>query len=219
MRKDFSRQSSCIVKNPFSRKRSKIFLVRNTFEKQPIPIFDIGALGVEGICGGKLVPVILADLSARSDIREVIRLHETSPPGDMTMQWGHSQSAGHIRLLLEFHRPVEALAIFDFSIERFGAAIDAILRNRALYIQHASAITKISDDPNAPKVLCEIPSTGIEVEWEKMFKKILFQSLRLRGLGRSEAKHAAAEFISSTRTLDNQLSKGLAEKFNWHEET
>ena len=197
------------MRNPFSRIKSKTFVVRNQFEKQPVPFHDIGAIGLQGLFGGRMVPVVIADLSSRPDLIEVIRIHENSTPGDMTMQWGHSPVPNSIRLILEFHRPVEALAIFDFSIERFGAAIDAILRNRMLYIQDAESGTKISDNPSTPKVLCEIPSTGIEAQWEKMFKKALFQTLRTHGLSRSQAKAAAAEFIAKSRTLDDQLTQQL----------
>lgn len=197
------------MKNPFSRNKSKSFSIRNEFEKESIPIYDIGAIGMEGFFGGRLVPVVLADLSNRPDMLEVIRIHESSTPGDMTMQWGNPQTPGHVRLALEFHRPVEALAIFDFSIAKFGAAIDAILRNRMLHIQNATSGTKISHNPSAPKVLCEIPSTGFEAEWEKKFKKSLIQSLRLRGLSRSDAKNVAADFISTTRKFDEGLSESL----------
>lgn len=197
------------MKIPFSNKKTRSISIRNEVERRPVPIHDVGAIGIAGHLSGRIVPVIIADLNERPDIREVIRIHEHSDPGDMKMQWGLPEIPGIIRLILEFHRPVETLVLFDFSIVRFGVAVDAIFRNRMIYIQAGTALTKISDDPNAPKILCEIPSTGVEDQWDRMFKKALVKTFRLKGLSRSAAKNATTDFINTTRSFDDELWRSL----------
>ena len=200
------------MRNPFSKTRLAEFRVRNSIEKEPIPIYDIGAIGISGLLNERVVPVLIADLTLRPDIAELIRIHENHGFGDINMLWGDPEKSGFIRLIISFIRPIECLAMFDFEISQFGAAVDAIFRNRALYLQAGAPTTKISDNPAAPKIFCEIPSVGVESQWERLYEKSMFKEYRRQGLSRAKAKQAARHFISVTRSFDRSLTKSLSNK-------
>lgn len=195
--------------NPFSKNKRALFRVRNEIEKLPVPFHDIGAIGISGVLNERVIPIIIANLTDRPDLAELIRIHESSGAGDLNMQWGEPGREGFIRLIIEFVRPLECLALFDFDIIKYGAAVDSIFRSRALYIQSGTEETTISQNPGAPKVFCEIPSVGAEQQWQKLYKKHIFREFRRRGLSRAEAKRSTQEFIEETRSVDARMSQSL----------
>ena len=55
--------------------------------------------------------------------------------------------------------------------------------------------------PSAPKIFVGVPDTGIREHWNKLFHKRLAKDMRAKGLGRQQAKRAAAQTIADMRAF------------------
>lgn len=203
---------------PFRKRTWKTFTLNHPRERKPVPVVAAGAMGAEGLYNGRFLPVLILDASGRDDIVELIRVHEFSGPGDLNVQWGEGSTADQIRLYLEFVRPIRTTIILDFSLEQYGLLVDHILQVRGFYVQVGDESTKISANPRAPKVVCEIPDTGISRFWNKLLTKYTVKLFRKLGYNRQDAKRSAVEYISAWRATNRnpeQIADFLGAKVAW----
>lgn len=94
---------------------------------------------------------------------------------------------------------MELAVILDFDILKQGGLVDQILTSNALYLQPGQDGDRFVANPNAPKVLVEVPDTGFGKPWTKMFHQRVVKDMRKRGLNRQQAKQAANQFIKEWR--------------------
>jgi hypothetical protein len=109
-------------------------------ETRPVRIVADAAVSTRGRQGGRLLPLLLLDTSDRPDISELIRLHQSSGPGDVKTQWGKVEGGGHegtVALFLIFIRPVELFVVLEFEIVRHGILVEQTLNSRGLYLTEA----------------------------------------------------------------------------------
>ena len=183
------------------RRRGKIHLP-SAEQQRRVPIVGDAAIAAARIGDGKLIPLVIIDTSERSDLDEVIRLHAHLGPGDVKVQWGMPlEKTDKIILVLSFRNPIEAVAILEFDIVLQGILVDQILTARVFYLQSGRPGDRYITNPSAPRIFVEVPDTGVRGHWDKLFHKRVAKHMRAKGLGRQQAKSAAAQAIQEMRAV------------------
>lgn len=187
--------------------------VRHAREACPVRIVADAAISTRGRHGGRLLPVILLDLSERPDIVEFIRVHESLGPGDVSIQWGQVQGhEGTVALFLTCIRPVEALIVLEFDIVRQGILVEQALIGKGIYLAQADdEHDRLKKNVDRPKVIVEIPDTGFRPTWDDVFYKHLAKDFREKGLSRSDSRRAARSAIEELRRFSNLKMRDIHE--------
>jgi hypothetical protein len=171
-------------------------------EAQVVPIVGDAAIATVGVGHGRLIPLIIIDATNRPDLAEVIRAQVHLPAGDVAVQWGLlPKRHDHIALLLKFQRPTERAAVVEFDIAKQGILVEHILQSNGLYIQAGKFGDRLKYDLNLPKMLLEVPDTGIRALWDKLYFDAVVKRARKDGLGRRDAKEVARAAIGQIREL------------------
>lgn len=175
--------------------------LRDPRERHPVRIVADAVVSTRGVHGGRLLPLVLLDTSDRPDMAEFIRVHQYSGPGDVRVQWGQVlDHAGTVALFLTFVRPVELFVVLEFDIVKQGILVEQALIGQGMYL----AKGEHTDDRfvkalDRPKVIVELPDTGFQQEWDKLFHKHLAKHFRTKGLSRSDSRRAATSAIEELR--------------------
>lgn len=162
-----------------------------------MPVVADGGLAVRGQAGGRLVPVVMIDMAGRPDVAELVRVHEHSGMGDCSSQWGGSSN--RLILQLRFQRPIELAIGLTFELPQQAGLVDQILAAKAVILQHGIDGDTMSTTMTHPRLVVELPPTGFEQEWERLFPASLTRHFRAQGLKRSAAKAAAGEMVERWR--------------------
>jgi hypothetical protein len=171
-------------------------------EAQVVPIVGDAAIATVGVGHGRLIPLIIIDATNRLDLAEVIQAQVHLPAGDVAVQWGLlPKRHDHIALLLKFQRPTERAAVVEFDIAKQGILVEHILQSNGLYIQAGKFGDCLKYDLNRPKMLIEVPDTGIRALWDKLYFDAVVKRARKDGLGRRDAKEVARAAIGQIREL------------------
>jgi hypothetical protein len=171
-------------------------------EARVVPIVGEAAIATPGVGHGRLIPLIILDTTGRPDLAEVIEAQVHLPAGDVVVQWGVlPKRHDHIVLLLKFQRPTECAAVIEFNIVKQGILVEHILQSNGLYIQAGQVSDRLKHDLNRPKMLIEVPDTGIRTLWDKLYFDAVVKRARKDGLSRRDAKEAARVFIGEIREL------------------
>ena len=104
-----------------------------------------------------------------------------------------------MNLFLQFRRPTDVTIILEFDVLRQHGIVDMILTSRFLYLQPGRQGDRFHNNINADKIIVEIPDTGFNPFWEKLFQKTLFMDARRKGLSRAEAKNLVNEYFERWR--------------------
>jgi hypothetical protein len=176
-------------------------------EARPVPIVNDAGIAVGGLGEGRLIPLVIVDTTGRSDIDELMRIHEHLDPGDATSQW--IQLAGHshtISLVLHFVRPAALTLIVEFDLSQRAGLVDQIISVGAVYIQAGRPGDRFISTMESLRILVEIPDTGVREIWNNMFKKETIRKMRADGLNRADAKRAAQQFIDEWRKFGRRVT-------------
>jgi len=150
--------------------------------------------------GGRLIPLVMIDASEHPEIRELIRAHKHTPAGDCVSQWATpigNPSSVHLRL--EFIRPVATSFIVEFELPKLAGAIDNILRAKSMFLLEGKEGSTFTSTEGQPRILMEMPSTGFEPTWERIFRSSLVRMFRDEGASRRLAKVNADRFVARWR--------------------
>ncbi|MDH6236277.1 hypothetical protein [Cryobacterium sp. CG_9.6] len=162
------------------------------------PVVSDAALATN-IVEGALVPVLVLDTSVRPDLTELIRIHQHIDAGDIVFAW--AANGDNVQLLIDFLRPVEASAVIPLSIERQAILVDMMLQAKAVYLQAGKPGERFRDHFSDPRVLVELPHTGMEKLWDNKFLRQMEKVFRSRGLRRADASQAASTALVDLRKL------------------
>lgn len=181
----------------------KTIPVRYPHEAPPVGIVADGAIAISGFYGGRSLPILLLDLTKRPDVANFIRIHRNMGFGDVTIQWGNLENKkGNITLFLHCVRPVELFLAIDFDIRKQGILIDQALRAGGLYIAEAvSADDRFARDPGRRSVAIDIPDTGFQPMFERMFQHEMHKYFKTNGLSTSASRSAAASALQTMREV------------------
>ena len=171
-------------------------------QTKPLRIVADAAIATRNLGEGRLIPLVILDTTERPDIEELIHIHEYITPGDVDSQWGKLKNMeGTVALILSFKRPSELTIIIDFDIVKQGILVDQILTSNGLYIQAGRDGDRFKTNPDAKKILTEIPNTGFRKIWDQLFHRNIMKDMRKNGLGRQQAKNAATMLITELRNF------------------
>lgn len=185
--------------------------IKNVEEAQVVPIVGNAAIASAGVGHGRLIPLIIIDTTNRPDLVEVIEAHLHLREGDVVVQWGSlAKRHDRIALFLRFQRPIERAAIIEFDIAKQGILVEHILQSNVLYIQAGKVGDRLKHDLNRPKMLIEVPDTGIRALWDRLYFDALVQRARKEGLGRRDAKVAARAVIGKIREVAKFRMKSVS---------
>ncbi len=162
-----------------------------------MPVVADGALAIRGQVGGRLVPVVMVDMTVRPDVAELVRVHEHLGMGDCFSQW--AQTGNRLVLRLRFERPIELAIGLAFELPRQADLVDQVISARAVYLQHGVEGDTMSTTMGNARLVIELPPTGFEKEWERLFPASLTREFRGQGLKRAAAKQAAREMVKRWR--------------------
>jgi hypothetical protein len=153
--------------------RLKRHSVKKTFRilpERPVPIIADAAIAIGSVGHGRLIPLVILDTTDRLDLQELIRVQQHLQPGDVVSQWSTIEDrSGRIGLLLTFKNPMELTALIGFEVANQGGLIDQIINTRGLYRQAGREGDRFLKNPNAPKLLLEIPERGFSPVWNDIF--------------------------------------------------
>lgn len=182
--------------------RYQLIAVDSAEEAHVVAIVGDGAIAAHGVGDGRFIPLIIFDATNRPDLAEVIEAQAHLSSGDVVVQWGSlAKRHDHIILLLRFQRPTERVAIIEFEIATHGILVESILQSKGLYIQAGKVGDRLKHDVNRPKMLIEVPDTGIRTLWDKLHFDAVVKRMRRNGLSRHAAKQAARTALGQLREL------------------
>lgn len=174
--------------------------IRGLDRRMAVDVTATAAMANPDVGGHRLIPVIMIDTSARPDLDELIRLHEHMPDGDCHSQWATSiGGSDELILLLEFDRPLALSVALSFDLSIHSGAVDNILRARSMYLQRGLIGDTLTSTFHHPRILLELPPTGFESTWERLFRSTLTKGLRAEGMTRHDARRAVRGFIVDWR--------------------
>jgi hypothetical protein len=176
--------------------------VKTTYEEhEVIRVVADGAISESRTHDGRLVTVLFLDCSRHPHFEDVIRLHPKTSSGDVISTWATTKSQSlTLGLHLNFIRPISCEAMVLFEMPKHVYIIDSIIRNRACYIQSSKYGTKLAYTFNGtPRILLEIPSNGMPLDWDELADRIIYNRFREEGLSRPQAKGAAKGFWKEIR--------------------
>lgn len=171
----------------------------------PVPIVADGAISSREDFGGRLIPLVILDTSARPDVEECIRVHhELRASGDVRVQWGQIDGKeGTIVLFLTFIRPTELTLLIEFSIVGQSILVNQALHGKALYIQAGRPGDRLKNDINKPKIIIEVVEVGFQPIWNALLQKQYARHFRTQGLNRSDSRRAAARMVEELQNMSN----------------
>lgn len=173
-----------------------------------LPVAATAATASRDFAAGQFIPVVMCDLRERPDVREVVRAHKHVKDGDCVSQWGSDLQNQHgaIYLHLRFERPIAVKVVLAFPLPQEAAAVDAAIGAKALYLQHGLPGEALSDRMDEQRILVQLPPTGFEGDWDRIFTNAIAKNLRKEeGLTRPQSRRAAREFVERWRSLRRPL--------------
>ena len=170
-------------------------------EAQPVPIVWDGLVGVRGLGEGRLIPLLILDTTKRSDIDDMIRAHHHLGPGDATSVWMRPSrwTEDRVGLVITTIKPTRCTIVIEFDLDTWGGTVDKIVEKQAVYIQPGRPGDRLVTTMDHGRLLVEIPTREFRQNWDHMFRKATIAKLRRRGLNRTQAKQAAAQFMETWR--------------------
>lgn len=182
--------------------RPTTFEFRSAREANPIRVVGDAAIATGSVSEGRLVPLLIIDVADRPEIAELILAHDGLQPGDVDFQWGQRKRGdGTILLVLEFQRPVVLTMVVGFPIPAQSVLVDLILHARAFYLQAGQPGDRFLTTQDRPRLFIEAPHVGFEGVWDSLLLEQVTKDLRQRGMSRSDAKLAAAGYMTQLRRL------------------
>jgi len=158
-------------------------------------------VAVQGIAGGRMIPLVIIDTSRRPDIDEMVRLHEHLGPGDAATTWSKPShwNDDRIRLIVQVTKPTKCTIILEFDLARWAGTVDQVVAAQGIYIQPGRDGDRLVTKPDNPRILVEVPSQWFRNVWVRIFRKAAVKKFRTEGMNRTQAKQAADRFAKQWR--------------------
>lgn len=159
------------------------------------------------VCDGKAIPHIIIDTEKFPEINNSIRLHKEVDEGKITFKWGVTQDRKNVLLVVESISPVELTYIVNFQLDKYFEVINRILSAQMMYIQAGKSGDKLRDNMSVPKILVEVPHTGFEVEWEKIYRKVQVNRFKKLGVKKKDMNGVIESFNQEWESVINKHLK------------
>jgi len=183
---------------------------RTPREAELVPVVSDAVLGTDAVSDGRMVPLLILDTTNRPDIDDVVRAHEIFQSGDSTSMLGFPSRWRHktVCLGINFMRPQTCGIYLEFDIISQGCIVEQIIQNELLYIQPGRPGDRLKHNPDAPKVLVEVPFRDLAGVWDTAWREALTRDFRKHGVARREANNSARAVITEWRDLFSQRVRG-----------
>ncbi|WP_412469982.1 MULTISPECIES: hypothetical protein [unclassified Halobacteriovorax] len=152
---------------------------------------------------GRMLPVIFIDIRDRTDILDLIKVHEDGNQGDVVSCWGIRKILPkHIFLTLEFKNPMPIFFAIQFDLKDFKNAVDLIINAKGAYILPTCYAKNIKEGVSAPKILIEIPPGTKPKYWDNLYYKLIYKSFKKDGMSKKKATEATNNYIIEFRKIN-----------------
>ena len=178
--------------------------------KPGYPIFSVigdGAMASVNLGEGRIIPVLIINPNDNHSLIELLKAHETAPPGDVHLRWAITKNftsissiirPTEIQLVLEFTNPVSIKFGIRFLVETQFILVNGILLSRGFYLQLGDKYSKASD-LESEKILVEVPF----MEFDKIWYKLLLKHFRItfinKGYSRKQSREIAKDLLKSSK--------------------
>ncbi len=180
----------------------------DTVERIPLKIVSDALVATGKLADGRLLPVLLVDCSARTDVEDLIKVHAHITSGDVKTQWGKSSKTSKtIKLILSFEKPSKCKVVLEFDILKQGGVVDQIMRSEALILQCAKEGERFIGTLDREKIIVEVPSKQAWPLWNEELFKALENDAKSKGMSKKQAKGYASGVIKEWRNFGDQRKK------------
>lgn len=171
------------------------------------PFFKVvadGGVSSSGVGEGRFIPALIIDIGNNIEVSELIKLHQSTLPGDAELIWSSPVTLfsrpKSLILNLNFSRPMKTTFGIEFVLSNQFSLIDRIIQSRSLYLQVGKSGNKIYELMQE-RILIEVPNLDFDKKWNEMIHEILRNKYRKQGASRRDAKALAMEQIKKMREL------------------
>lgn len=180
---------------------SKVSGIVPLSEENKVNLVRYGAVAMETY-GNKKIPILGIDTSARPDLKEMILIHQSMPPGDCITQWAASRMNKKLILLsFKFLRPTRISFYIPLYFHEHSWVIEGILKSKAVFLKSATKDESTEEmiDSLDHSISIEIGAgTDIPADWRKWQEKAIRKHLKGSGLSRKDTAKKTLELIQST---------------------
>lgn len=172
------------------------------------PIFKVvgnGGLSNPFRGEGRFYPALILSIGEHSEVKELLKLHKETPPGDTNIVWGRNKSffkPKTVILSLEFLRPMQISFAIEFDIKSQYFLVDGILQQRGVILVSGKNNDKVSELINE-SIIVEVPHLDFDQPWSKILRDTLMDKYRKEGASRKDAKRFVSQHIQTMREFWN----------------
>lgn len=153
---------------------------------------------------GRFIPALVVNSIYDKKLKELIKIHQDTPPGDTISYWSKPASLFKAKvwhLHIEFSKPMSYKFQIEFNLSDKYSLIDAILISQATYLSFGNKGDKISEMKN-DMILVEIPEmTNIRNIWENTLDEVLKGIIRKTGIPKRQIKIEVKKHKAEMRKL------------------
>ncbi|PKP12605.1 MAG: hypothetical protein CVU08_09685 [Bacteroidetes bacterium HGW-Bacteroidetes-3] len=166
-------------------------------------IIKSGKMSFPGIADGKLIPLIIIDDSKSQKLKQLIKIHQDAPPGDIETIWGIPISMfapKTLRLKFNFSKHMDLSFCLIFEVKERYSLIDEIFQAQAIYLNTSN---KKADSIESVQggILVEIPATNAKPKWEKLLFKTVKDIYKKEKISKKELNKITKEHINTMRQM------------------
>ena len=178
-----------------------------TSENRILDVVNDALIYQRNLCDGKAIPLLILDTENFPEVAKSIELHQGVNEGAITFVWGMSTDKRYILLLVNSISPVEISYVIKFDLYTQCSVIDKILSSQLMYIQAGKKGDRLLNTPNQPKLLLEVPNTGFEKEWKKIYRKTQEKRFKKLGVKKKDLDRVIESFNNEWDSVTNKHFK------------
>ncbi|KIQ16403.1 hypothetical protein RT99_20215 [Flavobacterium sp. MEB061] len=170
---------------------------------QAYEIIKSGKMSIPGIADGKIIPLLIIDETKSQKLKQLIKIHQGAPPGDIETIWitplsMFTPKTMHLQFNFSKHMDLSFCLIFEVK-ERYSL-IDEIFQSQAIYLNTSN---KNADSMESIKggILVEIPATNSKQKWESLLLKTVKDIYKKEKIGKKELNKITKEHITTMRQM------------------
>ncbi|MGB4774419.1 MAG: hypothetical protein WBP45_04550 [Daejeonella sp.] len=169
------------------------------------PFIADGMMSVPKLGEGRLIPCVILEKNFSSEIAELCKIHEDTPPGDVETTWVRSFSFSkpkYVVLKIKFKNPIELTFGIIFNISKHYNLIDGIILSQTLNLEVGEIGDKVSDLKNKG-ILIEVQRTNFSSAWQPYLEYALKKKYRDKGVAKQQINELVKQHIKTMREVWN----------------
>ena len=164
-----------------------------------------GVIVNPAIGDGRPIPILLLDCSNSPQFKNLIQVHQNTPPGDVRARWGYNPfNKRFVELELNFLKPVELKISIPFDLRKQSAIADSIIQAKSVYLQASEPDKRLNNIITNQKIIIEIHPITKLPKWDSMLLKQITKKIEQDGVNKKSAKDAAKQHLARMREFSGQ---------------